>query len=563
MRPFRCALLLLLALPWFMPLQAESLPIDERLREVLRHRLEVLDEPGELAGGRILHAAAPLRALYRERGWRPLWFGAETGSPASLSQVLSAIDLAFEHGLEPADYHRRRLAELLGRRKQSPPLEADPRLRADIELLASDALLTLADHLAHGRVDPETIDPEWFISRDSTALLDRLAEAAKGENLALRDILQRLLPTHAEYATLVDRLSLQRTLARSGEWAMIEGGALLRPGQSDARVPQIRRRLIALGDLGGGEELTSDQLGLRYDPLLEEAVKRFQQRHGLAADGIVGPRTLAALNVSPASRIDQLRANLERWRWLPRSLGEEYILVNIAGFNMAVFRDGEALMKQRVVVGTPYRRTPVFSGRMSYLVLNPSWEVPHKLAVEDQLPRIRENPAYLEEMGFSVLRGWGVDEQRIEPAAVDWSALSARNFPYRLRQAPGPLNALGRVKFMFPNPHSVYLHDTPSRGLFSEENRARSSGCIRVEEPERLMTWLLTERSRTMTPERLAVVVESGVETTVPLDEPLPVHLLYWTAWVDDHGIVQYRDDVYQRDGRLIEALDSDLSPDA
>lgn len=557
MNPFPFLLLFLTMLP----LAAQGMA-DERLQEQLRHRLELLGEPGELvAGGQVLHALTPLHILYQQRGWRPLWFGEGSGSPASLDQVIDAIDLAFEHGLEPAHYHRQRLSELLDRLAQRAATEVDQRLRADIELLASDALLTLAEHLAHGRIDPETIDPEWFISRDSTALLDRLAEAARGGNPGLRDILQRLLPIHSEYRTLVDRLALQRQLADSGEWTKIEGGRLLRPGENDARVPGIRSRLFGLGDLTGPDDAGSEQARLQYDSRLEEAVIRFQQRHGLATDGVVGPRTLAALNVSPGLRIDQLRANLERWRWLPRSLGEEYILVNIAGFSMVVVSDGNALMEQRVVVGTPYRRTPVFSGRMTYLVLNPSWEVPHSLAVQDQLPKIRENPAYLEEMGFALLQGWGVEEQRIDPRAVDWNALSARNFSYRLRQAPGPMNALGRVKFMFPNPHSVYLHDTPSRGLFSEENRARSSGCIRLEEPDRLTSWLLTERSSIMLPERLADIVESGRETTVPLDRPIAVHLLYWTAWVDDQDIVHYRDDIYQRDRRLIEALDDELSP--
>ncbi|MEX2498668.1 MAG: L,D-transpeptidase family protein [Wenzhouxiangellaceae bacterium] len=532
------------------------------MREQLRHRLETLSEPGELvAGGQLLYAAAPLQALYLQRGWKPLWFGEETSPPAALDQVIHAIDLASIHGLEPEHYHRSRLADLLDQLARAHPAQTDHRLQIDIELLASDALLTLAHHLAYGRIDPETNDPEWFVSRESPALLDKLAQAARDEKLTIRDILTALLPTHSEYRALVERLALQRQLAGNTDLMVIESGSLLRPGDLDPRVIIIRQRLIRIGDLESGTAdawgQISDHIDNHYDPKLEQAVGRFQQRHGLDADSVIGPRTLAALNVSPEARIEQLRANLERWRWLPHSLGDEYVIVNIAGFSMHVVSHGETVMRQRVMVGAPYRRTPVFTGQMTYLVLNPSWEVPHSLAVRDQLPRIREDIGYLEDMGFALLQGWGVNEQRIDPHEVDWPALSAGNFPYRLRQAPGPKNALGQVKFMFPNRHNVYLHDTPARGLFDQEDRALSSGCIRLEQPKDLIHWLLSERASIMTPEHIEAAVGSGRETTVRLDQPIPVHLLYWTAWIDEHGQVQYRRDIYQRDRRLIEALDA------
>lgn len=539
-------------LAWSYPATAE-----DGLREQLRHRLETLGEPGELvAGGQLLYAVEALQGLYLQRGWQPIWFGDEVVPGGSLAQAIDAIDMASEHGLEAADYHRSRLVALLGRLDDALPAQVGRQLRVDIELLASDALLTLARHLAHGRIDPETIDPEWFISREPTALLDRLAEAARGQNLGVRGILEALLPNHGEYRALAERLALQRRLAGNGGWATIESGPLLRPADRDARVAAIRQRLVRLGDHERNGNPESNEPD-RYDATLEAAVIRFQQRHGLDGDGVVGPRTLAALNTSPRARIDQLRANLERWRWLPRDLGDEYIIVNIAGFTMQVVRRDDIVMEQRVVVGTPYRRTPVFTGRMTYLVLNPSWEVPHMLAVQDQLPRIRDNIEYLDEMGFALLQGWGIEERRIDPAEVDWTSLSASNFPYRLRQAPGPKNALGQVKFMFPNPHSVYLHDTPSRGLFSQENRALSSGCIRLEQPERLMQWLLSERAAIMDAARIDGIVGSGLETTVSLDRPLAIHLLYWTAWVDEAGVVHYRDDIYQRDQSLIDALDT------
>ncbi len=528
--------LLLTALLPGMPAMA-----DDELIERLRHRLETLNEPGQLvAGEQILYAGQPLQRLYERRGWQPIWFDEKALPLALLDDAIDAIDLAFEHGLDPELYHRAALAEALewlgASANGDRDRDRDRRILVDVELLASDALMTLGHHLAYGRIDPQTIDPGWMIEREPPELLARLVGAAPDGQINLRRVLETLLPRHAEYGALVQRLALQRAIAADADWQLLHSGPTMRPGDLDPRLSEIRRRLAMLGDLPVDLQDTVEHDG-RYDTELEPAVIAFQRRHGLDADGIIGARTLAALNFAPEARIDQLRANLERWRWLPASLGEEYILVNIAGFDMRVVSGGQAVMSQRVVVGQPYRHTPVFTGRMSYLVLNPSWEVPHKLATQDQLPKIRADLAYLDEMGFSILQGWGASEVRIDPHDIEWSSLSRRNFPYRLRQAPGPNNALGQVKFMFPNRHNVYLHDSPARGLFAQEDRARSSGCIRLEDPHRLTEWLLIERGGLMNAERIRRILDSGTETTIRLDRPIAVHLLYWTAWVDEFGL--------------------------
>lgn len=547
---------LVLLCPW------TAVHASDDLRQQLRHRLEALYIPEDLAAvDQELFAVTPLQGLYERRGWRPIWWD-EQGRPSALqAELLAAIDVASEHGLVPEHYHRARIAQLI--ETQSQPGQPEPLALIELELLASDALLTLGQHLANGKVDPVTIDSDWMIEREPTVLRARLAEIPQGQVTDLRSILESLAPDYAAYRTLQERLTLQRHIAELEDWPTIASGPVMRPGDRDARLVKIRARLIQLQDL---DPITGTELEDRpdvYDSNLKLAMLRFQERHGLNTDGVIGPRTLAALNVTPQERIEQLRANLERWRWLPRTLGDEYILVNIAGFDMQVVSQGQTVMEQRVVVGRPYRRTPVFTGRMSYLVLNPSWEVPHKLAVQDQLPRIRANLSYLDEMGFSVLQGWGANEIRIDPQEVDWAGLSPRRFPYRLRQSPGPSNALGQVKFMFPNRHNVYLHDTPARGHFAQDDRAQSSGCIRVEDPQRLTRWLLSERANLMSPERITRTLESGRETTVRLDRPLPVHLLYWTAWVDDQGRIQYRRDIYQRDQALISALNSDSESSA
>lgn len=536
----------------------------DELRERLRHRLEVLDEPGELiAGGEDLYAAPSVLAFYEQRGWQPAWFDDDHDPLPSLSGLVPAIEGARQHGLAPEPYHLAALRSGLEYLAMTKPARRDPRHLADIELLASDAFLTLARHYADGQVDPASIDPGWYLERELPTLMESLSKASGGGRGAPKKALAAVLPSEPAYRVLVEQLALQRQLAADGEWPDIAGGASLHPGDEDSRVPVIRQRLIALDDHPPAEPDGRD-IEI-YDEALAEAVRHFQARHGLKQDAVVGRQTIAALNVTPAARVDQLRANLERWRWLPQSLGREYILVNIAAFSMDVISGGERVMRQRVIVGQPYRRTPVFTGRMTYLVLNPSWEVPFRLAVRDKLPEIINDPDYLSRLGFTVLQGWGAEERRVDPGELDWQTFSASNFPYRLRQAPGPENALGRVKFMFPNKHNVYLHDTPTRGLFAEEARAFSSGCIRVENPIELAEWLLSgpNRPTVMTSNEIQGILDGGKETTVRLGEAVPVHLLYWTAWVEADGTVHYRHDIYGRDEPLIEAFNQSPPGDA
>ncbi len=536
----------------------------DELREGLRHRLEVLDGPGELvAGGETLYAVPSLLAFYEQRGWQPAWFDDDHDPLPSLSGLVPAIENSRRHGLVPEPYHLSALRSGLEYLATTKPAQRDPGHLVDIELLASDAFLTLARHYADGQVDPASIDPGWHLERELPTLMERLSKASRGGRGAPEKALASVLPSEPAYRVLVEQLALQRQLAAVGEWPEIAGGASLHPGDGDERVPDIRQRLIALDDHPPAKPDGKDTE--TYDETLAAAVRHFQARHGLEQDAVVGRQTIEALNVTPGARVDQLRANLERWRWLPQSFGEEYILVNIAAFSMDVISRGERVMHQRVIVGQPYRRTPVFTGLMTYLVLNPSWEVPYRLAVRDKLPEIINDPDYLSRLGFVVLEGWGAEERRVEPGDVDWQALSASDFPYRLRQAPGPENALGRVKFMFPNEHNVYLHDTPTRGLFAEEARAFSSGCIRVENPIELAEWLLggPNRPAVMTSNEIQEILDEGKETTVRLGEAVPVNLLYWTAWVEEDGTVHYRHDIYGRDEPLIEAFNQSPPGDA
>jgi len=514
----------------------------------VRNRLEAARSGAALAAaGERIHARGALPAFYASRGWAPAWFD---GTALSLCgrRVLDAVAGADADGLEADDYHLDSL-DALGDRVRSG--SATTPERVDLELLLTDAWLTLGSHLLQGRVNPSTVEAEWLANRrraDMGALLETaLGDGDPGSALA------RLRPSQPEYERLRDKLAELRAAAAEGGWGTVPDGPTLHPGDDDPRVPALRTRLAAGGDLteadGGG--------GTVFDDGLREGVVRFQTRHGLDADGEVGPRTLQALAVPVEARIRQVRVNLERWRWLPEELGSRHIRVNIADYRVEVWDSGRVGLEMRAVVGRAYRETPMFSAQMSHLVLSPYWHVPPGIAVNDKLPELRRNPGYLAAQRMSLLtQGTG---QPVDAASVDFEALSGAEFnrQYRIRQDPGPLNALGRVKFMFPNVHNVYLHDTPSRELFGRTERAFSSGCVRLERPLELAEYLLAGRPE-WSAERIRSAAEAPTETTVRFATPIPVHILYWTSFVDEEGRVHFRPDLYGRDARVQRGLDAE-----
>jgi len=519
----------------------ESQAVTERIRQ----RIEAAGQPVQvMVGDETLHSTQVLPAFYEKRLFRPAW---QAGG-AALEELLEELAEADRQGLEPSVYRLEALTRLAHAPAPGSPAERIRR-SVDLDLLATDAFLTYATHLVAGRVNPETFDPEWQAARREVDLETVLTEAvATGE---VRRALRGLLPRQPGYERLRVALDRYRTLAAGEPWPLVPEGDKLEKGAAGPRVQALAARLTATGDL---TELPESPAGeaMPFDEPLEAAVRRFQRRHGLEPDGVVGPRTLAALNVPATARVRQIELNLERWRWLPRDLGQRYLLVDIPAFSLELVEGEEPVLTLRVVTGRPYRRTPVFSDQVRYLVLNPAWEVPHKLAVQDKLPEIRRDPEYFAKMGIRVFEGWGESQREIDPASVDWTALTRGDFRYRLRQDPGPLNALGRIKFMFPNKHNVYLHDTPSRELFARAERSFSSGCIRVEKPLELAVALLGpgwDRAA------LEKALTAGNEHMVPLPKPVPVYLLYWTAAADADGTVHFRNDVYDRDRLLDDAL--------
>jgi len=343
---------------------------------------------------------------------------------------------------------------------------------------------------------------------------------------------------------MVEELRRIRSLAESPH-VVIPPGPALRPGMNDPRVATLQERLVQLG------LLDRIQVTSIMDMDTDDALKSYQGHAGLEADGIAGPQTLLALNRGVRGEINQLRVNMERWRWLPDDLGQKHVRVNIADFSLSSWQDGELVRTYAAIVGKLYRKTPVFSDRIRYLVFNPWWETPTKLARADKLPLFQQDPGAVERLGFQVLDREGVI---VDPATIDWNNLSRSNFPFQLRQMPGEMNALGQLKIMFPNKHDVYIHDTPGRGLFAQRQRAFSSGCIRVHDIFDLAQWLLADTPR-WDRARVVDVVAYGKETRVNLSRPIDVHILYFTAVVESYGGVRYLDDIYGRDSAVLNGL--------
>ncbi|MEX2156076.1 MAG: L,D-transpeptidase family protein [Gemmatimonadales bacterium] len=538
------ALLLIAAAVTGMALPPPPVPPDEPVAERIRTRVEA-------AGGEPLYERAALGGFYARRSFRPAWSN-EQGPNRLADDLVDALGRADLEGLWPEDYHLAGIRALLTavREDASSGRTTEPDRLAELDLLLTDAFLLYGSHLLAGRVDPETLHPRWEANRRGADLATVLEDALDSRNVARA--LQRLAPTQDGYRWLRGALARERAAAASGGWPALPEGPVLKRGDRAPAVAVLRERLRLEGDLRADGKRQDAEL---FDAALEQAVQQFQQRHGLEAVGVVTPTTRAELNVSAATRAEQLRLNLERWRWLPQDLGRRRIIVNIAAYELEVIEDEVVVLAMRVVVGKRYRRTPVFSDTVRYIVLNPSWYVPRNIAVQDLLPKIQHDPSYLERFQMHVFEG----SAPIDPATVDWSAVTADNFKYRLNQEPGRLNALGRIKFAFPNAYDVYLHDTPSRELFDEAQRDFSSGCIRLEKPLDLAVYLMKKNGR-WNREALELALDEGTERAVYLPRPMPVQLLYWTAWADEDGTIQFRSDIHGLDRPLADALQAPLS---
>jgi murein L,D-transpeptidase YcbB/YkuD len=515
---------------------------DQAVARSILSRVELQRSSGDLViNGQPVASRHVLPRLYERRAHLPAW------NQANVDQLLAAIDRSREEGLTPRDYHRDGVfeyAEFLRRGID------DSERHAEFDILATDALIRLAYNLFFGKADPHELDPDWNTLRqvrgdDPVAFLEDALNAGKVEAA-----LEGLSPQQPYYRDLKSALATYRGIEAGGGWPQVPAGPTLKPGMRHARVEALRQRLAATGDL---TDQASDPA--LFDDALAEAVRAFQKRHRMTADGAVGPATLAALQVPVRARIDQIRVNLERARWMLHDVPQTFVVADIAGFEAGYFRAGRLIWRSRVQVGKPYRSTPIFRSNISYLVLNPTWTVPPGIEARDILPAVKRNRGYLAAKNLRVIDPQG---RTVDPARIDWSRYSGRNFPYTFRQDPGPDNALGQIKFMFPNPHFVYLHDTPSKDLFERDVRAFSSGCIRVERPLELAELLLNDPDQ-WSLEQIRSAVDTQKTQTVTLPAPVPVLLYYWTAQGQADGRVHFKNDVYRRDPAVLKALDGEF----
>lgn len=487
-------------------------------------------------------ASEGARRHYEASGYRGLWIGPE-GDDDRAQDLLDALERADEHALPSQRYGVGALRAALA--SIGPAGSANV---ANTELALTQAFLRYARDLSSGLLEPNAVDREIHISpprSDERRLLADLADAPSVEVL-----LAGLPPTDPGYGRLMTHLAELRAEQGDGWKRGTLGGPSISPGDRGPRVGALRARLIALGD---HETETESAQQDRLDGALVESVRMFQKRHGLNADGIAGRRTFEALNASIEDRIGQVMVNMERMRWLNRELGRRHIVVNQADFTVKLYQDGETLFDERVVVGQAARhRTPEFIDEMQHLVFNPTWHLPRSIATEEILPKLKADPLYLSKRNMRLVPTGGGPPP--DALLTDWTLYSASDFPFRVKQAPGSGNALGRVKFMFPNRFAIYLHDTPSKNLFNKDARAFSHGCIRVRDPMRLAELLL--RPQEADPAAfIDRLLARGREATVRLAETVPVYLTYRTVWIADDGEAEYRDDIYGRDARVLNAL--------
>jgi murein L,D-transpeptidase YcbB/YkuD len=464
----------------------------------VRGLLDVLKRTGSLTiAGEPVCATGALQNFYHRRHDEPAW------TDANAAALIRAIERSEEEGLDAQPYHVAGIAKAED---------------ADRDILLTDAFLLYGTHLLQGRVDPQSLIPAWCIEPRRIDLPAVLQAAL--EDGTVEQALARLAPRSDGYTRLRAALASCRTIAANGGWPRVDPGPALRKGHRGERVAQLAARLQsgapALGDV--------------FDEDLDRLVRDFQSHHGLNPDGIAGAATIRELNVSAERRVEQLAANLERWRWMPDDLGDPHVMVNIAAFELKVVDRGQTRMTMKTVVGKQFTETPFFPAEIRSIVLNPYWNVPKKIADEELWPALRRDRTFFEREHIEVVPDG------------------------RLRQTPGPWNSLGRIKFDMPNRFTVYLHDTPARHLFAAETRTFSHGCIRVEKAFELATWLLRDRPE-WTPDAIDAAIATGREKAIPLRTPVPVYVLYWTAFIADDGDLELRRDVYGPDAALIDAL--------
>ena len=468
-----------------------------------------------------------VRRVYRDQNYQLIWIDGDRPSE-KYRQFAKALDAADAHGLPRALYPVP-IEDPTGKRVK---ISADQAPQLDAKITAT--FLRYFTHLAGGRLDPRAFQSLWTLKPEKPDLVAALSTAVKNDDLSAA--MERLQPQHPEYRELQKALVRYRAIAVKGGWPSIPANTRLKPNQQSPIVPALRQRLAIEGDLDPSHE--KDQSPI-FDATVADAVKRFEERHRIKPDGIVDAATVAALNVPVEERIRTIELNLERWRWLPDPMPGRYFMVNVPDFRLEAIESGKPVLDMRVVVGEPDNKTPIFADHMTHVVFSPYWNVPAGIAKDETIPRAANDPGFLARNNMEVVAPSGAV---VDPYSVDWSNAAG----LRIRQRPGSGNALGGVKFIFPNNYDVYLHDTNATKLFDRIERGLSHGCVRVEEPHKLAQYVLRDQPE-WTAEAIDAAMKSGQEKHVKLNNQIPVYIVYKTAWVHDGG-VRFLKDLYGHD---------------
>jgi murein L,D-transpeptidase YcbB/YkuD len=480
------------------------------------------------------------REIYADAGGNPLWV--EGGAPKKRARALvEAVAAAEDQGLRTAEYDLEGLGQALQRAYKDD--ETEPAELAELDLRLTELYLEYGRHLLSGRLDPSRVNEDWFIRTRRATVDSTLRVAAAAEDL--EKTLAEFLPAAPDYRTLMAARARYAAIAANGGFPEVT--ATIAPGDTGSAVAAVVQRLAMEGDLD------SSAVSLRtYDTAVSQGVERFRRRFGLEAGKGVDRELVAAMKVPVDHRIRQIELNLERLRWLPNEFGARYVAVNIPDFHLHAYDEGREVLTMRVIVGDEYDgTTPVFADTMNQVVFRPYWNVPSSIALDEILPLVQRNESYLERNEYEVVPARG--SEPLDPRSIDWDDLDSTNFPYAIRQKPGPRNALGLVKFLFPNRFDIYMHDTPGDHLFQRNKRAMSHGCIRLEHPDKFAEYVL-EGTGDWTPDRIKRAMNAEEQQPVALKRPLPVYILYLTAFARD-GEVHFRPDLYAVDARGMERL--------
>lgn len=486
-----------------------------------------------LANAKFIENKQKVKQFYKNRNYEGAWFQGQQPK-AQAMQLLQEIKNAEEQGLMFRMYTTEEYKELENYISGSTPLQPEQIKRLELQL--TDLFFKYAKHVNMGIIGPDDVSYGYYIREKEENSILLLESILSSEDQKFK----KLEPQHPQYKQLKAKLAEYRNIEKGGGWPAIKGIKILEKGDSSEAVTVLRKRLVISGDL------SSNNNSHIYDDAVIAAVEKFQTRHGLKVDGVVGPKTLEELNKPISERIKQIIVNMERLRWLPSDMGNPHVMVNIPEFMLYVNKGPSQVMKMKVITGKTVNATVIFSDSISYLEMSPYWNVPYSIATQEILPKVKGNPGYLSANHYEVLYGNKV----LNPYNINWHKYNTSNFPYRIRQTPGLHNALGTIKFIFPNKFNIYLHDTPSKHLFDQVERDFSHGCIRVEKPLEFAKFLLADQPE-WTAEKIQEYRQHKSPERVYLTEKVPVYILYFTAFVDENGILNFREDIYNHDQEL------------